>query len=52
VEGLTKLRKEVAAQQEMLSTAAEWSNQLTTKTALDQNRVFENKKVEPNTDKL
>jgi hypothetical protein len=52
IEGLGNLRKEVDAQQAMLSTAAKWSNQLTTKNTSDQDRVFENNKVEPNTDKL
>ena len=52
VEGLGDLRKSVAAEKDMLSTATEWFNQVTAKTASDQNRISESKITEPNNQRL
>jgi hypothetical protein len=52
VEGLGDLRKSVAAGKDMLSTATEWFNQVTAKTASDQNRISESNITEPNNQRL
>jgi hypothetical protein len=47
--GLGELQKSVAAKMERLSTVTQWSNQIQTKTAADQNKVVETANGERNT---
>lgn len=47
--GLSELQESVAAKMERLSTITQWSNQIQTKTAADQNKVVETANSERNT---